>query len=101
MMSCRTCGSKAAALALAKVGAQVAVNYKARDGQAAEVCREIENRGGRAIPIQADVSVAAEVAAMIQRVEQQLGPVVVLVRREIASNFTKKPLRYPQFSWVS
>jgi 3-oxoacyl-[acyl-carrier protein] reductase len=70
---------KAVALALAKAGAQVTVNYRTHDSEAEEVCREIEGRGGRAIAVRADVSVAAEVARMIQTVERQLGPVEILV----------------------
>ena len=70
---------RAAAVALAKIGAAVAVNYKTYAAEAAAVSREIQDMGGRAVAIQADVSVAAEVAEMIQQVEEQLGPVAVLV----------------------
>jgi 3-oxoacyl-[acyl-carrier protein] reductase len=70
---------RATALALAKAGAQVAVNYKNRASEAAAVCKEIAGRGGRAIAIQADVSIAAEVTEMVRQVEQQLGAVAVLV----------------------
>ena len=70
---------KAAALALAKAGAQMALNYKTQAAEAEAVCQEIGNRGGRAVPIQADVSVAADAQRLVQQVEQQLGPVAVLV----------------------
>ena len=39
---------RAAALALAKAGAQMAVNYKTRAAEGEAVCREIESQGGRA-----------------------------------------------------
>jgi NAD(P)-dependent dehydrogenase (short-subunit alcohol dehydrogenase family) len=41
---------RAVAIALAKVGAAVAVNYKLHPQQADAVCREIQNPGGRADP---------------------------------------------------
>ena len=50
---------RAAAIALAKIGAAVAVNYKMHAQEAEAVCREIQDMGGRAVAIQADVSVAA------------------------------------------
>ena len=64
---------RAAAVALAKIGAAVAVNYKTHVEEAEAVCREIQDVGGRAIAVQADVSVAAEVARMVQQVESSLG----------------------------
>ena len=70
---------RAAAVALAKIGAVVAVNYKTRGEEAEAACREIQDQGGRAIAVQADVSSAAEVQRMVQQVEEQLGPVAALV----------------------
>ena len=70
---------RAAALALAKVGAQVAVNYRTHATEADSACAEIKAVGGRAIAVQADVSIAEQVARMIQQVEQQLGPIAILV----------------------
>jgi len=70
---------RATALALAKVGVQVAVNYRTHAAEAEAICREIESRGGRAIAVQADVSVAEEVARMVRQVSEGLGPVAILV----------------------
>ncbi len=70
---------RAAALALAKIGAAVAVNYRTRVQEAEAVSREIQDTGGRAVALQADVSIAADVARMVRQVESQLGPVAVLV----------------------
>ncbi|MBO0855009.1 MAG: SDR family NAD(P)-dependent oxidoreductase [Nocardia sp.] len=67
------------ALALARARIAVAVNYRARAEEAAETVAEIEHAGGRAIAVRADVSVTAEVEAMIERVGTQLGPVDILV----------------------
>ena len=62
---------------LARNGAQVAVNYKTHTAEA--VCDEIRDRGGRTVAIQANVSIAAEASRMVQQIEQQLGPIAVLV----------------------
>ena len=70
---------RAAAVALAKIGATVAVNYKTRGQEAEAVSREIQDMGGRVVALQADVSIAADVNRMVRQVESQLGPVAVLV----------------------
>jgi 3-oxoacyl-[acyl-carrier protein] reductase len=70
---------KAVAVALAKAGAQVAVNYKTRATEAESLCRDIESQGSKAVAVRADVSIADEVARMVQQVESQLGPVAILV----------------------
>ena len=67
------------AVALARAGAAVAVNYRENADAAAAVCREISGLGRKALPLQADVSVAAEVRRMLAEVETQLGPVDILV----------------------
>lgn len=70
---------RAIALALASAGAAVAVNYRQRENEAAAVVQEIERGGGRAIAVRADVSVAADVDAMMRGVESGLGVIDVLV----------------------
>ena len=69
----------AIAIALAEAGAAVAVNYRKRADDAETVVRKIEGMGGRAIAIAADVSQAASVAKMVDRVASALGPVDILV----------------------
>jgi 3-oxoacyl-[acyl-carrier protein] reductase len=70
---------RAVAVALAAAGADVAVNYRERVAQADAVVEAIRATGRRAIAVAADVSDAASVAAMLRRVEAELGPVDVLV----------------------
>jgi 3-oxoacyl-[acyl-carrier protein] reductase len=70
---------RAAALALAQAGADVAVNFQHRDAEAQAVSRQIEGAGRRALPVKADVSKAAEVARMVAQVEKGLGGVDILV----------------------
>ncbi|TAJ33660.1 MAG: SDR family NAD(P)-dependent oxidoreductase [Reyranella sp.] len=70
---------RAVALALAGQGAAVAVNYRERAKEAADVVAEIEKAGGKAMAVAADVSDGKAVAGMVAAVEQKLGPVDVLV----------------------
>jgi len=67
------------ALALARAGADVAVNYRERADAAQEVCAEIQALGRKAIAVQADVSIAADVTRLVAEVEQKLGPIDILV----------------------
>src|ERR1700726_4454600 len=69
----------AIAIALAEAGAAVAVNYRERADDAETVIGKIKEMGGRAIAIAADVSQAASVAKMVDRVASALGPVDILV----------------------
>jgi 3-oxoacyl-[acyl-carrier protein] reductase len=55
------------------------VNYRERVDAANAVCAEITGMGRKAIAIQADVSVSAEVKRMIAEVEPHLGGIDILV----------------------
>ncbi len=70
---------RACAVALAKEGATVAVNYRARAKEGGETCALIESAGGKAFPVQADVSEADEVDAMMEKIRAETGPVAILV----------------------
>ena len=70
---------QAIAISLAEAGAAVAVNYREKAAEARNVAETIRRTGGRAMAIGADVSQAAEVAAMLATVERELGPVDVLI----------------------
>jgi len=67
------------AVALASAGAQVAVNYRTQQSAAEEVCATIRSMGSRAIALQADMSLSAEVDCLVSAVERDLGPVDILV----------------------
>jgi 3-oxoacyl-[acyl-carrier protein] reductase len=69
----------AIAVALAEAGAAVAVNYRERAGDADAVVAKIKGSGGRAIAVAADVSQAASVASVVDRVTSELGAVDILV----------------------
>ena len=69
----------AIAIALARCGADVAVNYRERTDAAKAVCSEITGIGSKAVAAQADVSLAADVKRMIAEVEYSLGSIDILV----------------------
>lgn len=70
---------RACALMLARHGARVAVNYRERREAADEVVQQITAAGAAAIAVQADVSDEAQVQSMVSAVEQEFGPVDLLV----------------------
>jgi 3-oxoacyl-[acyl-carrier protein] reductase len=69
----------AVALTLAGLGAAVAVNYRERADDAEAVVAKIKSGGGRAIAVAADVSQSGAVAAMVEQVARDLGPIDILV----------------------
>ena len=70
---------KAVALGLAKAGADVVVNYVTEPEAAEAVCDEIAAMGRRAIAIQADVSVEADVVAMFAEAVEAFGTLHIVV----------------------
>ncbi len=77
---------RATALRLAAMGAAVAVNYRSDEQGASETRAAIEAAGGRAITVQANVSVEDDVLRMFKEIEAQLGPVVILVNNAGTTN---------------
>jgi 3-oxoacyl-[acyl-carrier protein] reductase len=67
------------ALALAKEGANVAVNYATSSDAAKEVAEEIKGLGRRAMVIKADVAVKSEVDAMVKKVVDEFGKIDIMV----------------------
>lgn len=70
---------RAIAIALAREGCDIAINYRVHEAEARAVCTEIQKLGRRATIFRADVSVSAEVRALLAHAEEQLGPVSILV----------------------
>jgi glucose 1-dehydrogenase len=70
---------KAVAIALGQAGADVVVNYNRDPDAAARVVDIISSSGARALAIQADVSLEAEVRAMFGQMLGELGTIDVLV----------------------
>ncbi len=69
----------ATALAAARAGWAVAVNYHTNSLAADEVVREIRTMDGTAITVHGDVAVEADVLAMFAKVDAKLGPLTALV----------------------
>jgi len=69
----------AIAVALAEAGAAVAVNYRERADAADRLVGDLNKAGRRAVSVAADVSQAAAVTKMIERVGSALGPIDILV----------------------
>ncbi|HEX5079539.1 MAG TPA: 3-oxoacyl-ACP reductase family protein [Geminicoccaceae bacterium] len=70
---------RAIALILAEAGADVAVNYRERIEPAEATAGDIRRLGRRAAALQADVSIAADVAQLVQATASRLGPIDILV----------------------
>jgi 3-oxoacyl-[acyl-carrier protein] reductase len=69
----------AIALALAEKGADVAITYERSADRAAEVVRAIEDKGRRAVAIQADIIDPGAVKRSVDEVVQALGGLDILV----------------------
>jgi NAD(P)-dependent dehydrogenase (short-subunit alcohol dehydrogenase family) len=74
----RGIGAETARLCAAR-GYAVCVNYRANREAAERVAAEICGRGGRAVAIQADISVEAEVVRLFRAIDDQLGRLTALV----------------------
>ena len=70
---------RAVALAYADEGADVAVCWIDREAEAKTLVAAIAERGRRALAVRADVTQEADVVALVERVERELGPLDVLV----------------------
>jgi NAD(P)-dependent dehydrogenase (short-subunit alcohol dehydrogenase family) len=80
----------ATALAAARRGYSVAVNF-VRDAQAADgVVRQIRDLGMSAIAVQADVAVEDQVIAMFAHVDKVLGPISALVNNAGVVDFAAR-----------
>jgi 3-oxoacyl-[acyl-carrier protein] reductase len=70
---------EAIAFALARAGADVAINYREREAAAAGVVCRIGELGRRALAVRADVTVRERVRAMVSHTVQSLGSIDILV----------------------
>ena len=70
---------RATALSFAADGYNVAVHYNKSEQAALNLCADIAQQGGRAMAVHADVSDAAQVRTMVQRVNEVFGHIDILV----------------------
>ena len=78
---------RAIAIALAREGAAVTVNYSTSKQDAEETVQAIEQMGGRALLVQANVAADAEVRAMVARTVEAFGRLDVLVNNAGITRF--------------
>jgi NAD(P)-dependent dehydrogenase (short-subunit alcohol dehydrogenase family) len=69
----------AVAVRLAREGHHVAIGYERSHDAAEQVAREVRAEGVRALPVQLDTSVEADVDRLFETVADRLGPVTGLV----------------------
>lgn len=74
----RGIGAETARLCAAR-GYAVAINYRTQRAAADALADEIRSAGGRAVTIQADVSIEADVVRLFEDVDSRLGPLTALV----------------------
>lgn len=77
----------ATALALAKQGCDVLINYSASEGAANEMVRQVEALGVKSLAFQADVAVDSECRAMIDAAYNTFGKLDVLVNNAGTTEF--------------
>lgn len=70
---------RAIAERLGEEGFDLALHYRKGREEAEKLSRELETSGIRARPYQADICKPVEVARLVQRVEEELGPISVVV----------------------
>jgi 3-oxoacyl-[acyl-carrier protein] reductase len=89
---------RAIALALAKEGADVAINFHRQSAAAEFVASEIKKLGRRSTTIQADVSESAQVERLFTGIEKNLGAIDILVNNAgIASALS--PAQITESDW--
>ncbi|MFC1834419.1 3-oxoacyl-ACP reductase family protein [Thermodesulfobacteriota bacterium] len=67
------------ALAYAKEGADVLINYTSSEGPAQEIVEQIHSMGRKSVAIKADVAVKAEVEHMMESAKENFGRLDILV----------------------
>jgi len=75
------------ALSLAAQGGSAVVNYKVNEDLAAEVVRGVEERGGRAIAVQADMETPEDIDRLFDAARDEFGRLDYFVDNAAASSF--------------
>lgn len=78
---------RAAALDLARRGANVVINYSRSEDDAREAVRLVEAEGAKALLVRADVSDDAQVRSMVQQTRDAFGALHVLVNNAATTHF--------------
>lgn len=70
---------RATAVALGRAGADVGVNFLRREDESRQTVAEVAALGQRAVALQADVSQTAQVSRLVAAVENEQGPLDILI----------------------
>ena len=89
---------RAIALALAKAGCDIAVNYLRAETAAASVAAQVAEVGRRSCVVQADVSQSEDVDRLVETVERQFGAIDILVNNA-GINLTKPFMELELSDW--
>ena len=87
---------RATALAFAREGAAVTVDYRSHPDEVQDVVEEIEGSGGHALAVRADVSDPDDVKGLIRETAQKLGRLDIMVNNagvEEKMPFLKTPFK--------
>ncbi|MGH9771205.1 MAG: SDR family oxidoreductase [Candidatus Acidiferrales bacterium] len=87
----------AIAAALAQAGAKVVVNYRSNTAAAEELCSAIQSKGGRALPMQADVTNPSSVSAAVEKACQEFNRPVDILVNSVGS--LPEPRPFMQTTW--
>lgn len=91
---------RAIALELAQQGADIAVNCKSSVSEAEAVCRDIRERGRRAMLVVGDTRVEDDVLRMTEEIQNTLGTITILVNNAVVA-LQKKFLEFTVDEWRS
>jgi 3-oxoacyl-[acyl-carrier protein] reductase len=89
----------ATASLFAELGANVAIGYHSNREGAAQVQRRIDDAGGKAISIQADMRKDSDIQSMMKDVTEQLGPIDVLVNNAGSLLRRMKAVELDEATW--
>jgi NAD(P)-dependent dehydrogenase (short-subunit alcohol dehydrogenase family) len=90
---------RAAAIAFAREGADVAVGYHTQADDAAETVRWVEDAGRRAIALAADVSDEAGCRRLVERTRDELGGIDILVNNAATQRQRERIEDIPTEEW--
>jgi len=87
----------AIASSLAQAGAMVVINYRTSSDAAGELCAAIQSNGGRAIPMQADITDQGSVRDAVEKAQQEFNrPISILINN---AGSLPEPRPFMQTTW--
>jgi 3-oxoacyl-[acyl-carrier protein] reductase len=78
---------RATALALAKLGCAIAVNFRASETEAAETCRAVRAVGASALPVQGDTASDSDCRRIVRETVDAFGRLDILINNAATTRF--------------